>query len=95
MSSKLYRVPGGLGAGSKTKMIHQVFAGVNIAMASEAMGLVAAAGNNTQQAFEELKRSEGDSFIFRNRVPHMLNPGLPPSSAITIIAKDVVGISPD
>lgn len=93
MSSKFYMVPGGLGAGSKTKMIHQVFAGVNIAMASEAMGLAAAAGINTQQAFEELKNSEGDSFMLRNRVPFMLNPGLPTNSAITIIAKDVAMIT--
>ena len=94
MSSKLYTVPGGLGGGSKTKLIHQIFAGVNIAMASEAMGLAAAAGLNTQQAFEELKNSAGDSWMFRNRVPHMLDPSLPPSSAINIIAKDVVGGSP-
>ena len=91
MSSKLYTVPGGLGGGSKTKLIHQIFAGVNIAMASEAMGLAAAAGLNTHQAFEELKNSEGDSWMFRNRVPHMLDPNLPPYSAINIIAKDVVG----
>ena len=91
MSGKLYQVPGGLGAGSNTKLIHQIFAGVHIAMASEAMGLAAAAGHNTQQAFEELKASEGDSWILRHRVPYMLDPNLPPYSAITIIAKDVVG----
>jgi len=90
MSGKLYTVPGGLGGGSKTKLIHQIFAGVNLAMASEAMGLVAAAGLNTRKAFEELGESEGDSWMFGNRVPHMLDPGLPPCSAITIIAKDVV-----
>lgn len=93
MSSKLYRVPGGLSAGSKMKMVHQVFAAVNIAMASEAMGLAAAAGINTQQAFKELKSSEGDSFMLRNRVPHMLDPGLPTNSAITIIAKDVAMVT--
>jgi len=89
MSGKLYKVPGGLGGGSKAKLIHQIFAGVNIAMASEAMGLAAAAGLNTQKAFEELKQSEGNSWMFSNRVPHMLDPTLPPYSAITIIAKDV------
>lgn len=89
MSAKLYKIPGGLGGGSKAKLIHQIFAGVNIAMASEAMGLAAAAGLNTQQAFDELKESEGNSWMFSNRVPHMLDPDLPPYSAITIIAKDV------
>ena len=89
MSGKLYKIPGGLGGGSKAKLIHQIFAGVNIAMASEAMGLAAAAGLNTQEAFDELKESEGNSWMFTNRVPHMLDPTLPPYSAITIIAKDV------
>lgn len=90
LSAKLYTVSGGLGGGSKTKLIHQIFAGVNIAMASEAMGLVAAAGLNTTEAFQQLKGSDGCSWMFENRVPHMLDPNLPPYSAITIIAKDVV-----
>ena len=92
LSGKLYKVPGGLGSGSKAKLIHQIFAGVNIAMASEAMGLTAAAGLNTQEAFDELKYGEGESWIFNNRVPHMFDPTLPPYSAITIIAKDVVSL---
>ena len=92
MSSKLYRIPGGLGGGSKAKLIHQIFAGVNIAMASEAMGLAAAAGLNTQEAFDYLKNSNGNSWMFSNRVPHMLDPSLPPYSAINIIAKDVVSL---
>lgn len=89
LSAKLYHIPGGLGGGSKAKLIHQIFAGVNIAMASEAMGVAAAAGLNTQQAFDELKESEGNSWMFSNRVPHMLDPTLPPYSAIAIIKKDV------
>lgn len=90
MSSKLYRVEGGLGGGSKAKLVHQIFAGVNIAMASEAMGLAAMAGHNTREAFDELRSSDGNSWMFSNRVPHMLDPKLPPYSAISIIAKDVV-----
>ena len=89
MSSKLYRIPGGLGGGSKAKLIHQIFAGINIAMASEAMGLAAAAGLNTRRAFDELKESEGGSWMFTYRVPPMLDPTHLPYSAINIIAKDV------
>lgn len=89
MSGKLYRIPGGLGSGSKAKLIHQIFAGVNIAMASEAMGLAAAAGLNTRETFDELKQSEGNSWMFTHRVPPMLDPNHSPYSAITIIAKDV------
>ena len=90
MSSKLYRIAGGIGGGSKAKMIHQIFAGVNIAMASESMGLAATAGFNTREAFDELRIRDGNSWMFSNRVPHMLDPTLGPYSAINIIAKDVV-----
>lgn len=69
MAGKLYNVPGGIGAGSNAKLIHQIFAGINIAMASEAMGLAAAAGLDTQKAFDYLKESEGNSWMFSNRVP--------------------------
>lgn len=85
----LYTMPGGLGAGSKARMIHQMFAGVNIAMASEAMGLAAAAGLNTSAAFEDLKDGDGASWMFNHRVPHMLDPSLPPYSTMTVIAQDM------
>lgn len=91
-TKKLYHVPGGLGGGSKAKLIHQIFAGVNIAMASEAMGLAAKAGLDTRVVFDELSaggKGEGWSWMFGNRVPHMLNPALGRYSAVTIIAKDV------
>lgn len=86
---KLYHVPGGLGGGSKAKLIHQIFAGVNIAMASEAMGLAARAGLDTRVAFEKLSERKGWSWMFANRVPHMLDPAMGRYSAINIIAKDV------
>ncbi len=94
MSGKLYEIPGGLGGGSNAKMIHQVFAGIHIAMANEAMGLAAAAGLDTREVFEKLKGSEASSWMFENRVPPMLDAGLGRYSAITIIAKDVVFSSP-
>ncbi|KAL8808274.1 MAG: hypothetical protein Q9200_004341, partial [Gallowayella weberi] len=89
MSGKLYEIPGGLGGGSKAKLIHQIFAGINIAMASEAMGLAAVAGLDTKEVFESLRKSEGSSWMFENRVPHMLDPGMGRYSSMTIIAKDV------
>lgn len=86
---KLYHVPGGLGAGSKAKLIHQIFAGVHIAVASEVMGLAAVAGLDTRRVFEDVQRGEGASWMFGNRVPHMLEPELGRYSAVGIIKKDV------
>ena len=90
MSGKLYEIPGGLGGGSKAKLIHQIFAGVHIAMASEAMGLAARAGLDTREVFGRVRESEGSSWMFENRVPHMLEKGKGGYSSMTIIAKDVV-----
>lgn len=87
---KLYLIPGGLGAGTKVKMVHQVLAGVHITMTSEAMGFAAALGLNTRQAFEHLRKSEADSWMFDNRVPHMLEQDPTVYSALNIITKDIV-----
>jgi 3-hydroxyisobutyrate dehydrogenase len=91
---KLYLIPGGLGAGTKVKMVHQVLAGVHITMTSEAMGFAAALGLNTRQAFEHLKASEADSWMFDNRVPHMLDRDPTIYSALNIITKDIVSLLP-
>lgn len=94
MSGHLYPIPGGLGGGSKAKLIHQIFAAINIAMASEAMGLAAVAGMNTRTAFEQLKAGAGWSWMLENRVSYMLDPERGPYSSMTIITKDAVGLPP-
>ncbi|KAI4087233.1 MAG: hypothetical protein LQ344_006916 [Seirophora lacunosa] len=88
-ANKLYEIPGGLGGGSNAKLIHQIFAGVHIAMCSEAMGLAALAGWDTKEAFDFLSKGGGSSWMFENRVPPMFDPDHAKYSAVTIIAKDV------
>ena len=86
----LYVIPGGLGAGTKVKMVHQVLAGIHICMTSEAMGFAAALGVDTKRAYEVLKGGEGLSWMFENRVPHMLVEDKTVYSALNIIVKDMV-----
>jgi 3-hydroxyisobutyrate dehydrogenase len=86
----LYIIPGGLGAGTNVKMVHQVLAGIHITMASEAMAFAAALGLNTKEAFELLRGQEGNSWMFENRVPHMLVEDKTVYSALNIIVKDIV-----
>ncbi|TKA69743.1 hypothetical protein B0A49_13389 [Cryomyces minteri] len=88
MSGNLYRIEGGISNGTKVKTIHQLMATTNIVMASEAMGLAAVAGLNTETVFEHVKSSDGTSFMFENRVPHMLKNDWHPYSALAIILKD-------
>ncbi|KAK0103630.1 hypothetical protein ONS95_005642 [Cadophora gregata] len=89
----LYIIPGGLGAGTNVKMVHQVLAGIHITMTSEAMGFAAALGLNTKQAFEILRKGRGSSWMFENRTPHMLVQDKTVYSALNIIVKDIVSNS--
>lgn len=86
----LHIIPGGLGAGTKVKMVHQVLAGIHITMTSEAMAFAAALGVNTKSAFEVLKSGRGSSWMFENRTPHMLIEDKTIYSATNIIVKDIV-----
>jgi len=87
--AKLYLIPGGIGMGSNVKAAHQVCAGIHIAVSSEAMGLAAKAGLNTREVFEFIKGAGGNSWMFSNRVPHMLDNDQVGYSAIDIILKDM------
>ncbi|OJJ50783.1 hypothetical protein ASPZODRAFT_126723 [Penicilliopsis zonata CBS 506.65] len=89
-SNKLYLVPGGVGAGSNMKMVHQVLAAIHILGASEAMGFAARLGLDATQVAEAIKSSDAWTWMHENRLQRMLeedwNPG---ASALTIILKDV------
>ncbi|EGP87196.1 unnamed protein product [Zymoseptoria tritici ST99CH_1A5] len=87
MSANLYRM-GAISDGTKTKTVHQLLAATNIITASEAMGLAATVGLNTDAVAEHVNKSDGASFMFENRVPHMLKNDWHPYSALGIILKD-------
>jgi 3-hydroxyisobutyrate dehydrogenase-like beta-hydroxyacid dehydrogenase len=94
MSEQLYIIPGEIGAASNVKMINQLLAGTHIAAAAEAMGLAAKAGLNTRQVYDIIVNAAGNSWMFENRVPHMLDNDLTPYSALDIFVKDMVYIYP-
>jgi 3-hydroxyisobutyrate dehydrogenase-like beta-hydroxyacid dehydrogenase len=71
-------------------MCHQVLPEVDIALAAEAMALPARAGLNTQEVFDAVQASDGASWIFGNRVPHMLEGDKTVYSAIPNSQKDSV-----
>lgn len=89
LSEKLYVIRGGCGAGSGVKMINQLLAGVHIASGAEAMAFGARLGLNTRMVFDFVKNSGGTSWMFENRVPHMLDNDYTPYSALDIFVKDL------
>lgn len=90
-TNKLYLVPGGIGAGSNMKMVHQVLAGIHILGASEAMGFAAQLGLDATKTAEAIKSSDSWTWMHENRLQRMLEEDWHPgASALTIILKDVV-----
>ncbi|GMN51270.1 hypothetical protein TIFTF001_020415 [Ficus carica] len=89
LSEKLYIIKGGCGAGSVVKMVNQLLAGVHIVSAAEAMAFGARLGLNTRILFDVITNSRGTSWMFENRVPHMLDNDYTPYSALDIFVKDL------
>ncbi|XP_024020890.1 uncharacterized protein LOC21392166 isoform X1 [Morus notabilis] len=89
LSEKLYIIKGGCGAASVVKMVNQLLAGVHIASAAEAMAFGARLGLNTRTLFDVITSSRGTSWMFENRVPHMLDNDYTPYSALDIFVKDL------
>jgi 3-hydroxyisobutyrate dehydrogenase len=89
ISAKLYRLGEQPGQGSKVKMINQLLAGVHIAAAAEAMALGLRAGCDPDALYEVISNSAGSSWMFQNRVPHILAGDYTPLSAVNIFVKDL------
>jgi putative dehydrogenase len=89
MAGKVYRLGPAHGAGSKVKIINQLLAGVHIAVAAEAMALGLREGVDPAALYEVITHSAGNSWMFENRVPHILNGDYTPLSAVDIFVKDL------
>ena len=72
MAAKLYELGDEAGVGAAFKMINQLLAGVHIAAACEAMALRRQAGARPAKVYEVITASAGNSWMFENRVPHIL-----------------------
>ncbi len=88
-SAKVFRLGDQPGIGSLVKTVNQLLAGVHIATAAEAMALAAKAGADTRAVYEVISASAGNSWMFGNRVPHMLDDDFSPLSAVEIFVKDL------
>ncbi len=89
MAAKVYRLGAQAGAGSKVKVINQLLAGVHIAAAAEAMALGLREGVDPAALYEVITHSAGNSWMFENRMPHVLAGDYTPLSAVDIFVKDL------
>jgi putative dehydrogenase len=89
MSGTVYRLGDRAGIGSKVKVINQLLAGVHIAAAAEAMALGLREGVDANALYEVITHSAGNSWMFENRMAHLLAGDYNPLSAVDIFVKDL------
>jgi len=89
MAAKLYELGDAPGQGAAFKMINQLLAGVHIAAASEAVTFAAKQGLDLRKVYEVITASAGNSWMFENRMPHVLDGDYAPRSAVEIFVKDL------
>jgi len=89
MAARVYRLGDRAGFGSKVKIINQLLAGVHIAAAAEAMALGLREGVDAAALYDVITHSAGNSWMFENRMAHVLAGDYTPLSAVDIFVKDL------
>jgi 3-hydroxyisobutyrate dehydrogenase len=89
MSEAIYRLGDRPGMGSAIKIVNQLLAGVHIAAAAEAMAFGIRCGLRADDIYEVITHSAGNSWMFENRMAHVLSGDYTPHSAVDIFVKDL------
>jgi L-threonate 2-dehydrogenase len=89
IAGKVFRLGDEAGIGSTVKMVNQLLAGVHIAAAAEALALGIRAGADPRTLYDVITVSAGNSWMWQNRVPHILDADDQPQSSANIFVKDL------
>ncbi len=89
IAAKVWRLGDAAGIGSTVKMVNQLLAGVHIAVSAEALALGIRAGADPQVLYDVICSSAGSSWMWQNRVPHILAGDDTPLSSVNIFVKDL------
>ena len=93
IAAKVYELGEEAGVGAAFKIVNQLLAGVHIAAACEAITFAKAMNLDIAKVYEVITASAGNSWMFENRVPHILEGDYSPSSSVDIFTKDLGIIS--
>lgn len=88
-ASKVYNIGEEIGLGATVKIIHQLLAGVHIAAGAEAMALAAKAGIPLNLMYDVVTNAAGNSWMFENRMKHVVDGDYTPLSMVDIFVKDL------
>ncbi|MCK8787595.1 NAD(P)-dependent oxidoreductase [Roseomonas sp. NAR14] len=89
IAGKVWKLGDAPGLGTTMKVVHQLLAGVHIAAAAEAMALGIKAGIEPQALYDVVTNAAGNSWMFENRMAHVLEGDDTPRSAVEIFVKDL------
>ncbi|MCB1380379.1 MAG: NAD(P)-dependent oxidoreductase [Alphaproteobacteria bacterium] len=89
IAATVYELGDQAGIGAAFKMVNQLLAGVHIAAACEAITFAAKLGLDLATVYKVITASAGNSWMFENRVPHILDGDYAPRSAVDIFTKDL------
>lgn len=89
VAGKVYRIGDEIGLGSTVKIVHQLLAGVHIAAGAEAMALATRAGIPLDVMYDVVTHAAGNSWMFENRMKHVVDGDYAPRSAVDIFVKDL------
>jgi 3-hydroxyisobutyrate dehydrogenase len=89
IAQTVYELGDEAGIGASFKMVNQLLAGVHIAAACEAITLARRLGLDIAKVYEVITASAGNSWMFENRIPHVLAGDYSPRSAVDIFTKDL------
>lgn len=89
MAEKVFNMGSDIGSGSAMKSVNQLLAGVHIACMAEAMTFGMKQGIDPARIVEVITQSAGNSWMFENRAPHIVDGDYTPHSAVNIWLKDL------
>ena len=89
VAGKVYNIGAEIGLGATVKIIHQLLAGVHIAAGAEAMALAARAGIPLDLMYDVVTNAAGNSWMFENRMKHVVDGDYSPLSMVDIFVKDL------
>ena len=88
-AERVFHIGNELGQGSTVKVVHQLLARVHISAAMGAVALGIKMGIEPKVLYDVVTGCAGNSWMFENRVQHVLDGNYEPLSAIDIFVKDL------
>jgi 3-hydroxyisobutyrate dehydrogenase len=89
ISREMFNAGREFGSACTIKLLNQILCGVHLAIAAETVHLAECLGLDQHLLYRVVTQSSGNSYMFADRVPQMLQPPVEVNSAVDIFLKDL------